>query len=251
MSIRDRVFATCAVKNLSTNQVVVDEEALLTRLLLFDTVVIDSFDLQEIPALVRLFGVDGLRELLAAGAIRFHAFHIYCGYLERTAPGLPADQMRFSLDFSGGTPARTGFYEITNVKIATPREQYHQYLKVVDELPGLRTKQAKALKRALADRFVLIPDGYTERSTAQTHIDLDRDSGALRRAVAQRLTAQSGHMVVPNAIDISVRREGPIAVTVESNLATTFGLPELDVDVPRFGGQGFSRRPARPLTLLY
>jgi hypothetical protein len=132
--------------------------------------------------------------------------------------------MRYSLNFDTAAPPRPGFYEITNVKVGTPREEFHEYLQVAHGIPGLRHKQVVKLKELVAARLINIPDGYAEESTAQTHQDLDRDVGGLRRAVARNLSVARHTEIAPNEVAISVNREGPIAVLVESNLMTHFGL---------------------------
>jgi hypothetical protein len=220
--------ATCAVKNLQTDQVHLDDDALLTRLLLFDTIVIDSFDLRELSAMVQLFGAQGLRDLLATGAIRFHAFHFYSGVLENEGLGLTDGQSRFSLNFDEMHPARPGSYEITNVRISTPKEQHSKHLQIVDSIPDLRPRDVRGLKRAVADRLVQVPDGYGDRATAQTQLELDRDSGAVRRAIADRLSAWSGNPILPNEIEVRIHREGPIAIMVESNLTSKFRVSEIE-----------------------
>jgi hypothetical protein len=207
VSLRDRLLAPCATLDLSTEQVTLDDDALLARLLLFDVYVLRSFQLKELPALVGLFGYDGLRALLREGALRFHSYRLFAGHLERRAPGLAADQMRYSLKFEAQEPARLDFYEITNVKVATPEEI--------------------KLKTDVANRLVKIPADYAEASTAQTHLDLDHDVSGLRRAITRNLGVMCGLSTSPNDVDVRVDREGPIAVHVESNLVSQFGLNPL------------------------
>jgi len=224
MSLRDRVLSPCAWAAEGSDEIVVDVDALLMRLLLFDTYVLDSHGLKELPKLVALFGYDGVIELLDANALKLHPYRLFAGHLTRDAPDLGPGQMRYSLNFEGPPPTRPGFFEITNIKVGTPSEELHTALQIAHTIPGLTKKQTIRLKREVAANTIPIPEDYTERSTGQTHRELDRDIAGLRRAVAWKLSTGIGAEVVPNAIDLSIQREGEIAVFIESNLCSEFDL---------------------------
>jgi hypothetical protein len=58
------------VANRGTEVVGIDGELLLSRLLLFDEVVVDSANLGEVPYLAKMFGVAGLEELLNRSVLK-------------------------------------------------------------------------------------------------------------------------------------------------------------------------------------
>jgi hypothetical protein len=66
MNVRQSVLGEVAIRS-GTNVTAVDISGLLRRLLLFDTVVVKSVRLKELPFLVRGLGKDGFRHLLNSG----------------------------------------------------------------------------------------------------------------------------------------------------------------------------------------
>jgi hypothetical protein len=57
----------CSISTVSESGTIVtgvDTSALIRRLLLFDKVIVKSVGLQELPALIRVFGESGLRQLI-------------------------------------------------------------------------------------------------------------------------------------------------------------------------------------------
>jgi hypothetical protein len=225
VSIRDRLLSPCAVQNVQTEAVTVDVGALLTRLLLFDTFVVKSFYLKELPTIVELFGYRGTIELLKTSAIRFHPYRLLASNLQRADPEDEASQTDVILAFSAQVPPpRPGHFEITNVKIDSPDNAFHEYLQQVHSIPSLSRRQQIDLKSKIAAALVRIPDDYGEPSTNQTHADLDVDRSGLHRTVAKILTDRSGQPVSPNDVSLHVSRESEVGVFVESNLESDFGM---------------------------
>jgi hypothetical protein len=68
---------------------------------------------------------------------------------------------------------------------------------------------------------------------------------SMNRLTTEKRAQVIGSLVEGNSIRATVRMTGAAKNTV------TKLLVGLGLDVPRFGGHGFSRRPARPLMLLY
>jgi hypothetical protein len=224
MSIRDRLLGPTASWNHETDEVTLVPHVFLTRVLLFDSYVLESHGLKELPGLVGLLGYDGLMELLKTGVLRFHAFRLFAGNIEGET---------YSLAFDGSVqPARPGFYKLTNVRIDTPKNAYHEYFNVVRSIPDLTEKKRIRLKSEVASRLIQIPEGFGDASTMQTHIELDRDLSGLRRAASQLLGRRLGGSVPPEAIRLTVHREGEIDVFFETNLEGDFGLgPQESHDV--------------------
>jgi len=138
MSIRERVLAPCAARNIFTERLHVDFDVVLRNLLLFDVYIVDSFGLEEVPEFLQAFGYSGLLQLLESGALRFRPFRLFAGHLHRSGPGLESDQTRYSLVLDGNeSPERPGFFEVTNIYVGQPKEESERYLRIVDRLPGL------------------------------------------------------------------------------------------------------------------
>src|ERR1700692_2054528 len=69
MDIRQSIFGEVAIHS-GTEVSGVDVDTLLRRLLLFDSVVIKSVRLREVPYLIRAFGVSGFLSLLNSGVLK-------------------------------------------------------------------------------------------------------------------------------------------------------------------------------------
>jgi hypothetical protein len=231
MSLRDRVLGPCAVINITTGEVQLDTHAFLLNLLLFDTYVVESHDLREVPRMVDLLGLSAFTSLLKAHTLRFHPGRMYAGSIERPGQWLNNSESRFSTLFNGDLePARPGFFEVaTGVIGPRPGQQVdEEYLNVVAEVPSLSPKRRRLLRNQLQSSLVPMPLGYGTPSTEQTHADLDRGVDVLRVMVARVLSQSLGTKVAPAAISINVHREGTVTLFAESNLPAMFGLSPKD-----------------------
>jgi hypothetical protein len=70
---RDRILAPLALRNDAGDVVGADLGALVRRLILFEEVVIDSYGMAELPALITALGPTEFVELLKAGAVLIRA----------------------------------------------------------------------------------------------------------------------------------------------------------------------------------
>jgi len=69
-AIYGQISKAIYVANRGPEVVGIDSELLLSRLLLFDEVVVDSTNLGELPYLTKMFSVDGLEELLSRDVLK-------------------------------------------------------------------------------------------------------------------------------------------------------------------------------------
>lgn len=72
MSLTNRLLGPCATFSGGPETIRVDVGALVRRLLLFDTYILDSTRLLEIPRLLDAFGTSGFITLLQSGALKIH-----------------------------------------------------------------------------------------------------------------------------------------------------------------------------------
>jgi hypothetical protein len=73
MKIQDRLLGECSFFKADMDDVEVDFDSLIWRLLLFDNFILVSTRLKEIPRLCEVFGISGTIDLLSCGAM-----NIYC-----------------------------------------------------------------------------------------------------------------------------------------------------------------------------
>lgn len=141
----------------------VDLGALVRRLILFETVTVESLRLMEIPSLVGAFGSGGLRELLDSGAVR-----IICD-------AMGTGQVGQSLGL-GATIDRGGTLPLSHIRLvqysAADRRQYlHGCLQEVHSAQ-IPDKAAKRLKAYLAPRLLEYPRAAGQAGLDDTLFDL-------------------------------------------------------------------------------
>lgn len=74
-AIYGTIAKTIQIENKGPEVVGIDSELLLSRLLFFDEVVINSVNLGELPYLTKMFGVDGVDQLLRCGVLKLESEH--------------------------------------------------------------------------------------------------------------------------------------------------------------------------------
>ena len=83
--IRSKLIAPCAIRVFPGDETLFDIGAFLRRLFLFETYIVKSVRLREIPFLVKVFGVEGFLDLLESGVVMFDCDPASIG--ETTEPG--------------------------------------------------------------------------------------------------------------------------------------------------------------------
>ena len=154
-----------------------DLNALLRRLVLFDTVVLKSSRLKEIPFLVRALGYAGVMELLCSGALE-----IYCEVTSIIQNVKRNNQRVLPI----------GEYNFGFVDIADHKQYIHDSLQPISALEGITSKQAQGLKRKIALRLVRPPSEFGKKILDQFDRDLRSGSPVIQRAISLRFLQEHG-----------------------------------------------------------
>lgn len=216
MSLRTRLIGPCATFGGEANKIDVNLGALVRRLLLFDTYILQSFRLLEVPALVSAFGFSGLRALLQSGALR-----IQCEAVTIANTGQVA--VLESRRQKGVLPL--GSYSLSVVQSGDREEYLSHCLKHVNEAPG-RLKDVIKLKQFLI--------GVLHESSASAAFealpaalrDL-QDAKLLRKLIGRVSKEVAGVDVDPAALVVAVQTLDEHDFRVESNLSAQHRLDEL------------------------
>jgi hypothetical protein len=157
-----RIFA----QESAGSDIEVDVGALVRRLLLFEHCTIESNLLKEIPALVQVFGEEGLRDLIETGAVSLVVDAMTAGQIGQT--DLEITRRR-------GGPLPLGSYRLASVGIPTEgegRDQYvHHALQEVHNSP-LPLKRVIKLKRFLVERLLTYPSQPANDGVADTRSEI-------------------------------------------------------------------------------
>ncbi len=194
-NIMQRLLAPCGDMNSSRDDVRLDIGGLISRLLLFDTYVLDSTRLLEIPHMVNLFGLGGFLDLLASGALEVTSSLRGFGVADSTPPGVPSSHP--GTHFVGLIRHSDPKIE-TNINVA-------ESLKRLDLTKRDRSRLDNAVRHILRE---ISPDGKG-RLGKQLERDLLRASDEVRIAVATALRRRFNIETGINDFDLMFRLEGP------------------------------------------
>ena len=77
MDLRERHLGPCAVRDVDTGVVTVAADVLQQNPVLFETCIVQSHELLELPRIIELFGYWGLMALLKSGVLQFQLDRIF------------------------------------------------------------------------------------------------------------------------------------------------------------------------------
>jgi hypothetical protein len=198
-----------------TDRPEVDVGAVVRRLILFEKCTIESNRLQEIPALVSVFGVDGLLKLLDSGALQILADAMTTGQIGQTA-GLQATIKR-------GGPLPLGSYHLAAVSMAHRRDYVHRILQEVHAAP-ISHIDAKRLKLALASRLLTFPADAGATGVSDTLLDLRQGHPVIWQAIRSAVMKETGHDPGQDPEMEVEELEGAGDFRVSTSLAARLGL---------------------------
>lgn len=145
MKIQSRLIGHCTDKVVEQNLIQLDVNSLVQRLILFDTFILKSVRLRDLPSLLSIFGYGGLTNLLKTGALQLECGHLTSGEIRSTSSH-PTE------------PLPLGSFSFT---IASPGD-YKQFLSRCFTAIEPETKLAKKtyikLKETIAEHMLLPPN---------------------------------------------------------------------------------------------
>jgi hypothetical protein len=198
VEIRNHLVGPCAEVTVD-DEVIVDIGSLVRRLVLFDRYTLRTVRMRDLPALVRAFGEGGLRALLADGCLRIH-----CDALTMASVG-------------AGLPP--GTFQFAALRAHDQRQYVSSCLQEVHTIGGLSDKQARTLKRAIADALTKVTGGG-EEANRQLDQDLDSAAPVLRDGIALAARTEVGSEIDPATIRLEVDRLDELTVRIATNLDT-------------------------------
>ena len=205
MDISKKLFGPIAIQDRANRVVSVDLAAFLTRLLLFDTYILQSVWLEDLILLQHSFGTAGLSQLLESEALKFQCTGFTFGqtgqfrssFQQEPKPGLPFFNYQFS-----------------TIRVQGAEEKIERTLAALD--PGLRKELIKARLPETADYPKIVFDTFYR----------DLKSKLLDSAVKMELRRLG---IIPIAHTLSVQQSTDDEFSIENDLARRYLLPEARV----------------------
>jgi len=207
----NRLIGPCATFSGGPETIRVDVGALVRRLLLFDTYILDSTRLLEIPRLIEAFGPTGFITLLQSGALKIQCQILTIAVGDSLAKGGREVQ-----------PLPPGSISLAMIK---PHSEYlHRALQIVHQVDNLTLKQTIKVKKAIVDSLENSPEEVGMESLAATLTDVTKP-GLLQIAIA-RAAQERAVEVRPEALDVRAEHIGRASFMIESNLAKLANLDQ-------------------------
>jgi hypothetical protein len=203
MSITNRLLAPIAIQDRHNNVVSIDLRAFLTRVLFFETYILQSVWLEELAPLARSLGENGLQQLFAAGALKF-----YCESYAIAQTGQARADLNFT-DNSNRLPF--GSYSFSVILVKGQEE------KIERELSNL----SPVLQDEARRHRVSMTDGFSSRVFEGFYGDIRSNPSVLKAAVELELRRQG---IKPKRLEVSVEETEPEDFRSHNNLSAEYGL---------------------------
>lgn len=209
MMVQQNVFDEVTRQSPDGQVVAVDLATLVQRLLLFDTVVVKSRRLVEIPEFIRAFGKAGFLNLLNSGVLKI-SYEI-AQIIGDPVHGGVREQPLLS-HFIFGT-----------VDFGNRDHDLKSLLRTLQGIPGLKNEERYTLEETIIQGLVRPSPDYGPQLLAQFESDLRNNTPALVAAIKNQLRIQLGSEGPFNA---SVEEKGERVFHVRNDLPTAFGISD-------------------------
>lgn len=217
MDIYNNLFGLCSNLYSEDENNFFDLQSLINKLLLFDTFILYSPNLREIPYLVKAFGLEGTLALLSSGALRISCelrVIAQVGQSDFLAPG--------------GKSLPLGSYSISYVFAADRRKWISDNLRNIGT-ENLTKNQIKKLKLAVVNAFDsnYLQD-FNSQLLTQVNGDLTRNR-EVELSTAIVLEKEKGFKAKPDDFLIKLHQIDDQVFEAETNLGEIFSLSEVEV----------------------
>lgn len=186
--------------------------------MLFETYILDSARLLEIPSFVATFGVDGVIEMLTRGVLQIRCEPLVIGQIGQTATVREPDEL---------LPPCS--YAFRFVQIAEYEDFVHRCLQPLHGMSGIKHKSILRLKRTIASNLIRVPYGLRDQMQAAGNEELRNSPSLFRNAVNLELARRFGPGSVKIPIVLRLEEIAPGDFRFESDVAAKFNASAEDV----------------------
>ena len=184
-------------------------DALIKRLLLFETYILDSHGLTEIPLLMQAFEIDGLFGLLESGALKINCSFSHTGSLTSSGENVPFQ------------------YKFVTMEPAEINEYVNLLLREIEPRLELTARQTIHLRRAVYNSLEKPIDKKDSLALTAMRDELTSSTQLLKSALVIALYKRLGIRGTTSAIDVAVKFDSENDFRVESNIQKSFDLDKL------------------------
>lgn len=217
---RDRILAPVATRDAQGNVIGANLGALVRRLILFQEVVIDSYGMRELPALIDALGPEQFIQLLESGAVRIRGDGWTLGEIGNDAAALGRDKPLPPLSFS-----------VAPIVPSQEHRKQHISLSLADvrKMP-LSMKTSQEVRRAIVGSLTPFPDDAGKMTMDQLPTDLTLRLDLVRAATDWALREYANRD--PHGVDYSIglHQESPYIFRAATDIGRRFDLDDDEVD---------------------
>lgn len=193
-----------------------DAGLLFRNLLLFDTYILNSIRLKELPILVEKIGYDQITEL-----IKHKSFKIRCNATSTGSVGQAT-----VLGRTHDTLLPFGSYAFATVEIADRKKYIHDCLENIGNMYGITFKQKKKLKRLVVDNLVTEVAETGTEILNQTISDISNNTPAIHEALKIHLNKEYNIGNVPKNLFLKIHHIKKSEFKTETNLGDILNFKE-------------------------
>jgi hypothetical protein len=194
---------------------------IVARLLLFDTYILDSMRLREVPGLVSAFGVGGLRDLITSRAFQIRCEPLAVAQIGQS--GVRSDQSKPMLP--------SGSYAFSTVRIGEFGNFIHRCMQPFHEIAGLTHKDILRLKRTVASNLIRLPDGVQDLIHQEIGRELRSNPALFRAALDLEVKRRFGPDAPTVPIDVRLEEIAEGDFRLETNLCSALNISSEDVHI--------------------
>lgn len=214
MDLRTRLIAS-AFRSLGNNNKTFDIDAFVKRVILFQTYIIISEGLEEIPHLVRIFGFDGLLQIFEEEIVKLNCFY------KMTASLGPTFFINEPLSSKVRPPLHFSFAETSTGNL------YHNInlsLRRIEPKMDLSPRQLIRLRKTIYSSLETPQESGGELSLINTKNDLVLSPDLLAKALVIALKNQLGILANYQEIKLDVKYENDHDFHASTNIQKLFNL---------------------------
>jgi len=216
MNITSRLLSRCATFSGNSEIPNVDVGAVARRLLLFDTYILESVRMSEMPRLIQAFGPSGLTTLLDAGVLRVQCQAVSIADVGQST--LKEKRRRLG-------PLPAGSVSLAKVTVADADKYIHDSLQNVQAIQNLTLKETKKVKLAIVDHLENSPLELGTEALSNTRVDLARQD-LLKAAIVRSARETPGLEIDINSLASKAEDIGDDEFKIETNLSSLTNLDE-------------------------
>ena len=214
MDLRSRLIAPL-FRSLDSGKKIFDVDAFVKRIILFDSYIIDSEGLNEVPHIIRVFGFDGFLTLFESGFVKLNC------HVKNTAslgPNFflkeaPSNKIRPPLHYSFTAVSTGDLYH--NINLSFQR---------VEPDIALTSRQLVRMRKTVYSSLENPQDDSDELSIKSTKSDLVLYPDLLAKALVISIRNQIGAQVNYQDIKVSILYENEHDFYVTSNIQELIGF---------------------------